>query len=158
MIMLMWVQMCPPNLRMDVTNKLDIATSLKSFDAFSLFCMLFKQYRIKNILSPRGIKPRAVCLTHKCSATEPRPPAGKQTFQFCIYTVKGLQSHSQQTNQNSIFQRLFLYVELFYSTILSVAERLCFKQVVLCLISVGNQIFFNSVLLKKKPMKEREYI
>ncbi len=109
------------------------------------------------MLSPRGIEPRAACLTHKCSATELQPPAGKQTLQFCIYTVIGLQSHSQQSNQNSLFQRLFLYVELFYSTILSVAERLCVKKVVLCLIPVGNQIFFNSVLLKKKAC-ERERI
>ncbi len=25
----------------------------------------------------------------KCSATELRQPAGKQTLQFCIYTIKG---------------------------------------------------------------------
>ncbi len=29
------------------------------------------------------------CLTHKRSTTELRQPAGKQTLQFCIYTVKG---------------------------------------------------------------------
>ncbi len=81
------------------------------------FTGFFKQYRIKNIWSPPGIEPRAACTTHKRSATELRQPAGKQTLQFCIYTVKGYcyATISLSTDQRkfSFFQRFLLFVEYF---------------------------------------------
>ncbi len=91
-----------------------------------------------------------------------------------------LQSHSQQTNKISLFQRFSLFVEYFYSSNLSlhnfflslllliyvclpggcgssVAERLCAIQAVLGSIPGGDQIFLILYCLKK-PVKEREYI
>ncbi len=62
-------------------------------------------------------------LNRKYSTTELQQPAGKQTLQFCIYTVclpAGCYS--------------------------SVAECLCVKQAVLGSIPNGDQIFFNSVV------------
>ncbi len=59
-----------------------------SLDVFSLsLSRFFKQYRIKNIWSPPGIKLRTACIAHKCSATELRQPAGKQIF-LILYCFK----------------------------------------------------------------------
>ena len=94
-------------------------------DVFSLFhrLLIFKQYRIKIIWSSPGIKSRTACLTHKRSATELRQPAGKRTLYFYIYTVKGYcySTASLSTDQQkfSFFQRFFLFIEIFYSTNLS---------------------------------------
>ncbi len=69
----------------------------------------FKQYRIKNIWSPPGIEPRTTCLTHKRSATELQQPAGKPTLNSVFILLRGtamLKSHSQQTNENSLFSKI----------------------------------------------------
>ena len=57
-----------------------------------------------------------------CSATELQQTAGKQTLQFCFYTVKGYcyATVSLLTDQQTV------------------AERLCIKQVVLGLIPSGD--------------------
>ena len=97
----------------------------------SLFHMHFKEYRIKNIWLPQGIEPRTTSLTHKRSSTELRQPAGKQTLQFCIYTVKGycMLCYSLALNRptkNLFVQRFFLSVECFYSTTLSLHKKKIF--------------------------------
>ncbi len=58
-----------------------------------------------------------------------------------------LQSHSQQTNENSLFSRILISLNFFYSTV---------KQAVLGLIPGGDQIFLILYCLKE-PVKEREY-
>ncbi len=50
-------------------------------------CTLYSEAKVSWL--PPGIEPRTACIAHKRSATELRQPPGKQTFQFCIYTVKG---------------------------------------------------------------------
>ena len=45
------------------------------------------------------MEPRTTCMAYKHSATELRQPAGKQTLQFCIYTVKGDATVSLSTDQ-----------------------------------------------------------
>ncbi len=74
------------------------------------FTGFFKQCRIKNIWSPPGIKPRTTtCIAHKRSATELQQPPGKQTFQFCIYTVKFIEFFSSLP-LNSIKYRNGMFV------------------------------------------------
>ncbi len=92
--------------------RIDVSNDYCSLDVYSLsFAGFLNSTETKNILSPQGIKPTTAYIMHKCSATEVRQPASKQTLQFCIYTVKGtamLQSHSQQTNENSLFSNILI--------------------------------------------------
>ncbi len=113
------------------------------------FTGFFKQYRIKNIWLPPGIEPRTTCLTHKCSATELRQQAGKQTIRFCIYIVKGYcyATVSLSTDQRkfSFFKDFFLFVEFFYFTIFSIP-------------SDGDQIILILYCLKKACERERIHL
>ena len=102
------------------------------------FTGILKQYRTKIIWSPPGIERRTACLTHKRSATELHNQlANKHSNSVFILGTAMLQSHSQQTNENS--------------------PATCVKQVVLGSIPGGSQIFLILYCLKI-PVKEREYI
>ncbi len=130
----------------------------------SLSQAFFKQYRIKNIWSPPGIEPRTACLRvqYHWATTTSRQTNTPILYLYCRGTAM-LQSHSQQTNENSLFSKILFirwifFTPLIYHFIISFSVFFYSLDVFLCSIPGGDQIFLILYCLKKKKACERERI